>query len=144
AELQDPGGRTAGPAGNPRGAALTMSPAQRRISFSGPPLGSALANRGASTCRCGIICLGVDGARTVDRVARPQGGKRMQIPVLVERLEKSGYRATGGEPFGLQAEGTTRAEAVRNLRRLIQDRIEAGAELAQLEVPAADDPWTPL
>jgi predicted RNase H-like HicB family nuclease len=38
----------------------------------------------------------------------------MQIPVLVEPIAGDGYRARGTEPFGLSAEGATRAEALEN------------------------------
>ncbi len=65
----------------------------------------------------------------------------MEIPVLVEPVPGNGYRARGGEPLALSAEGATREEALQNLRSLVQGRLVAGAVLVPLEVPAADNPW---
>src|SRR5438874_195671 len=40
----------------------------------------------------------------------------MQISVLIEPVPGNGYRAKGGEPFALSAEGATRGEALARLR----------------------------
>jgi predicted RNase H-like HicB family nuclease len=64
----------------------------------------------------------------------------MQIPVLIECLDGNGYRARGGEPFALAAEGRTPQEALSNLRGLIQGKVNQG-EIVSLEVPARDHPW---
>src|SRR5271155_3277318 len=63
----------------------------------------------------------------------------MQIPVLIEEVSGNGYRASGGEPLKLAAEGATRAEALQKLQTLIRDRVAAGAEIVPLEIgqPAA-------
>lgn len=66
----------------------------------------------------------------------------MKIAVLIEPIAENGYQAKGGDPFGLQAEGATRAEALQRLRELIQERMQAGAEIVTLELPAGDNPWT--
>jgi hypothetical protein len=68
----------------------------------------------------------------------------MQIPVLVERLPGKGFRARGGEPFALAAEGATRDEAVERLQEMIDQRIRAGAEVRTLEVSGSDHPWLRL
>ena len=65
----------------------------------------------------------------------------MEIAVLIEPVPGKGYRARGGEPFALEAEGPTKEEALRKLRELIASRIEAGAELVPLNVPAGENPW---
>jgi hypothetical protein len=65
----------------------------------------------------------------------------MNVTIVLEPVAGNGYRARGGEPFALTAEGATREEAVRNLQRLIQERLSAGWELVSLEVPARDNPW---
>jgi hypothetical protein len=39
----------------------------------------------------------------------------MQVSVLIERVPGNGYRAKGGEPFGLSAEGATRDESLQGL-----------------------------
>ena len=44
----------------------------------------------------------------------------MQIQVLVEPIPGQGYRAIGGEPFALVAEGATRDDARQNLRRSLK------------------------
>jgi predicted RNase H-like HicB family nuclease len=68
----------------------------------------------------------------------------MQIPVLIEPVAGNGYRARGIEPFGLSAEGGTREEALRRLRALIQERVNAGAEVALLDLPGGEHPWAPF
>lgn len=65
----------------------------------------------------------------------------MEIAVLVEKVAENGYRAKGGEPFGLVAEGASRDEAVQKLRALIEHKLGSGAELLKLEIPAKDNPW---
>ena len=51
----------------------------------------------------------------------------MEIAVLIEPVPGKGYRARGGEPFALEAEGPTKEEALRRLQELIASRIERGA-----------------
>ncbi len=65
----------------------------------------------------------------------------MQIPVLVERLKGSGYRARGTEPFALTGKGATREEALSKLRDKIQARLKNGVELVGLEVGPETNPW---
>src|SRR5579862_6207779 len=68
----------------------------------------------------------------------------MQIPVLIEPVEGNGFRATGGDPFALTADGSTREEALLRLRTLIEDRLGHGAQIVSLDVSGAssDHPWT--
>ncbi len=68
----------------------------------------------------------------------------MEIPVLIEPVLGDGYRATGGEPFAVSAEGATRDEALARLRHLIAGRFSAGAEVVALQIPAASHPWEPF
>jgi len=65
----------------------------------------------------------------------------MEIAVLIEPVPGKGYRAHGGEPFALEAEGRTKEEALQKLRELIASRIEGGAELVVLNVPTGENPW---
>lgn len=67
----------------------------------------------------------------------------MQIPVLIEPVAGNGYRARGGEPLSLSAEGATREEALAKLRNQVQDRLRNGSELVALDVaaPTAANPW---
>jgi hypothetical protein len=65
----------------------------------------------------------------------------MQIPVLIEPVSGNGYRARGGEPLALTAEGATPDEAVQKLRELLNQRLTGGTRLVPLEVPDGDNPW---
>jgi predicted RNase H-like HicB family nuclease len=65
----------------------------------------------------------------------------MQIPVLIEPVAGNGYRARGSEPFALTAEGSTREDALRKLRELIEIKLKAGAEIVPLEIPNGNNPW---
>lgn len=67
----------------------------------------------------------------------------MEIPVLIEPVAGNGYRAKCGEPLPITAEGRTRDEALANLRRLVEQRVAAGAEVAAMSVPAKNvaNPW---
>jgi hypothetical protein len=79
----------------------------------------------------------------VDQTAE-QEFREMQIPVLVERVEGNGFRARGGEPLALCAEGLTRDEAIARLRSLIADRLAVGAELINLDLEKAEHPLDPV
>jgi hypothetical protein len=68
----------------------------------------------------------------------------MTISVLIEPVDGAGFRATGGEPFALTAEGATREGALARLRELIEARMAAGAEVVPLDLAAPDHPWAPL
>jgi hypothetical protein len=68
----------------------------------------------------------------------------MQIQVLIEPVPGQGYRAIGGEPFALVAEGPTRDDAIRNLRSLIESKVSAGAEIVTLDFPVVGHPWLPF
>ena len=59
----------------------------------------------------------------------------MTIPVLVEPLSAQRFRARAGEPFGWTAEGTTAAEALRNLETVIKNRVAAGAQVTNMNLP---------
>jgi len=72
------------------------------------------------------------------------GAGVMQIPVLVERVAGNGFRAKGGEPLALCAEGATRTEAIERLRNLIADRLAVGAELIGLDLEKAAHPLAPI
>ncbi len=68
----------------------------------------------------------------------------MRISVLIEPVPGHGYRARGGEPFAMMAEGATRDDAVQQLRKLIEGKFSAGAEVVTLDVPVAEHPWLPF
>ncbi|MFI5459702.1 MAG: type II toxin-antitoxin system HicB family antitoxin [Isosphaerales bacterium] len=47
----------------------------------------------------------------------------MKIHVLIEPIVNDGFRATGGPPFEVTAQGTTREEALARLREAIDHRM---------------------
>lgn len=59
----------------------------------------------------------------------------MEIPILVEPVTGNGYRARGGPPFDLSAEGNTREEALAKLKEQLKVRMSAGAAIVSLQVP---------
>ncbi len=61
----------------------------------------------------------------------------MEIPVLIEPLPDSGFRATSGEPLPLQSEAPTREEAIAKLRTLIEERVAAGAQVVTVSIDTA-------
>jgi hypothetical protein len=66
----------------------------------------------------------------------------MRISVLIEPVPGNGYRARGGEPVALEAEGATRDAALRKLRALIDERVAAGMEIVFIDLPDRDSPHT--
>ena len=65
----------------------------------------------------------------------------MEITVLLEPKQGYGYRASSGPPLATEAEGTSREEALGNLRGQIENKIRSGAELLTLEVGKPAHPW---
>ncbi len=64
----------------------------------------------------------------------------MQIPVLIERLARNGYRAKGLEPFAVSAKGANARGALAKLRRRSRgasrrDRTRGAGSRS------APDPW---
>ena len=68
----------------------------------------------------------------------------MKIPVLVQSENGNGFRAEVLPSQTLVAEGSTAADAMENLRGLIQERIDHGAEIAYLEFAEKQNPWLQL
>lgn len=68
----------------------------------------------------------------------------MVIPILVEPVSQNGFRASISGPWGLEIEAPTRAEAVEQLRQLIDRRVAAGAEVVELEVRSSPHPLAPF
>jgi predicted RNase H-like HicB family nuclease len=66
----------------------------------------------------------------------------MQVPVLVELLgDRPGYLARLGEPFNLTAEAGTPEEALHELSRAVQLRLQTGARLMPLTLPSPSTPF---
>ena len=66
----------------------------------------------------------------------------MEINVLLEPKQGHGYRASSGPPLATEAEGTSREEALGNLRAQIENKLRSGAEILTLEVGKPAHPWT--
>jgi predicted RNase H-like HicB family nuclease len=64
----------------------------------------------------------------------------MQIAILIEPVAGNGYRARGGEPLALTAEGASQEEALANLKEKLQVRLGNGAVVVPLEIPSATHP----
>ena len=64
----------------------------------------------------------------------------MQIPILIEPIAGNGYRARGGEPLALTAEGASQEEALANLKAKLQARLGNGAVVVPLELPSQQHP----
>ncbi len=60
----------------------------------------------------------------------------MEIQVLIDPIGDNHYQAWSGPPFPFVAEGDSPYEAINNLRKLIEDRLKAGATVCRIEVPA--------
>jgi hypothetical protein len=65
----------------------------------------------------------------------------MQIPVLIEPVATSGFRARSGEPLPLTVEGVTREEALNKLKQLLESKLQNGSELVTLQIGSAENPW---
>jgi hypothetical protein len=67
----------------------------------------------------------------------------MKIPILIEPIANDGFRATGGPPFDVTAQGTTPEEALARLREAIGHRMVEGSVLVPLESDVSEaNPWT--
>jgi hypothetical protein len=64
----------------------------------------------------------------------------MQIPILIEPMLGNGYRASGGEPLPLTAEGDTQEQAMSNLREKLMARLSHGAVVVPLELSSSAHP----
>jgi hypothetical protein len=58
----------------------------------------------------------------------------MEIPIIVEPTGDNAFRASSGGLWGLEVEAPSRDEAIQKLRELIDCRLDAGAELFELEI----------
>lgn len=70
----------------------------------------------------------------------------MNIPVLIEPISTSLYRARSGEPLILSAEGKTPDEAIDNLKGAMRHHLQNGKQLVSVELtspPSANDPVNP-
>ena len=66
----------------------------------------------------------------------------MQIPVLIEPIAASGFRARSGEPLPLTAEGATGEEALNRLRLNLESKLQDGSELVTIQVGTTENPWS--
>jgi hypothetical protein len=71
---------------------------------------------------------------------RSQEIRKVGIPIIVEPAGENGFRASSGGPWGLEIEAPTRDEAVQRIRQLIDERLDAGAEVLDLEIRSRAHP----
>jgi hypothetical protein len=64
----------------------------------------------------------------------------MQIPILIEPIAGNGYRARGGEPLALTAEGASQEEALAKLKEKLQAKLRNGTVVVPLELPSQVHP----
>ena len=64
----------------------------------------------------------------------------MQIPILIEKVADNGYRARGGEPLALTADGASQEEALENLKEKLHARLRQGAVVVSVELPTQAHP----
>ncbi len=66
----------------------------------------------------------------------------MKIPVLIEPIANVGFRAIGGPPFEVTAQGATQDEALARLREAIDHRMVLGSIVVPFEIDASNEnPW---
>ncbi len=68
----------------------------------------------------------------------------MGISIIVEPAENNTFRASSGGLWGLEIEAPTRDEAIQRMRELIDRRLNAGAEVVELEIRGEVHPLAPL
>jgi hypothetical protein len=64
----------------------------------------------------------------------------MEIPVLIEQLDKHKYRARAGEPFGFSVEARSENEALAALEHRLHAQLKNGTRLATLHIGLRDHP----
>jgi hypothetical protein len=62
----------------------------------------------------------------------------MEIPVLIEPEDGTGYRASG---LGLSTEAATSEAARERLQEQIRGRFKRGVRIVSLNAPSAENPW---
>jgi len=66
----------------------------------------------------------------------------MQIPILVESVGESQFRAAAPPPFNCSAEGKSSAEAISNLRAQMQEALTGARRVVLIDLPIPDEnPW---
>jgi hypothetical protein len=65
----------------------------------------------------------------------------MRIPILIEPIAESRYRATGGVPFVDSVEADSPEAAIAKLQAAIEARLSGGGRIASLDLSASENPW---
>jgi hypothetical protein len=66
----------------------------------------------------------------------------MEIPVLIEPIPGSGFRASGGAPFTIVVEGSTPEDALANFKSCVASKLSNGSRVASVNIPPAEHPWS--
>jgi hypothetical protein len=64
----------------------------------------------------------------------------MEISIIVEPAGENAFRASSGGLWNLETEAPTRDEAIQRLREAIDRRLDAGAEVFELEIRGGKHP----
>ncbi|HEY2883279.1 MAG TPA: hypothetical protein VGJ15_12615, partial [Pirellulales bacterium] len=67
----------------------------------------------------------------------------MQIPVFIESVAGTGFRARGAEPFGMVGEGATPEDALAQFKESVSSKLKSGVRLASVEVQTEEHTWLP-
>ena len=65
----------------------------------------------------------------------------MEIPVLIEPIPGSGYRASGGVPFAIVVEGATPEDALTLFKSSVAEKLRNGVRVTSVKVPISKHPW---
>ncbi len=113
-----------------------MAPGPARFWERPVPLGIGLHDRAIiAVIDVGPTIIGYLSPRQNEQIGIVgKGGCSVEVPVIIEQVSGSGYRANGagGLSVGLTAEGATAAEAIDRLAEQVRPRVNAGATLAEL------------
>jgi hypothetical protein len=79
----------------------------------------------------------------MDGADSPKQQMSVEVPVIIEPITGSGYRASGagGLSVGLNADRATAAEAIDRSAEQVQLCMNTGARLAELKVTGGPAPW---
>jgi predicted RNase H-like HicB family nuclease len=64
----------------------------------------------------------------------------MELPVLIEPIADTGFRARIGQPIELSADGATKEEALQRLRSMFELQV-ANGKIVSLTVANGKPPW---
>jgi hypothetical protein len=64
----------------------------------------------------------------------------MEIPVLIEPLPGTGFRASSGEPLAIVVEGATREDVLGRFKAIVEEKLRTGPRIVTVKVEAKVHP----